>query len=291
MSSRKHTDQLSARQLNDILIDERRTVALFREIVNQVYFDDSSRSSSADTDIVAVVTHVAKEITTISGEANIRQVFESAESPIERAFLNSFLFEMTLESLLNVVVVGPVEDLDLHIDAVTSEYNGFDNWLTGFFCFGGGASLQDAYEELNYWRDTGRMPEGSYNLGKQMLGANGLLDFVNSFHVMIQPKMRLDGKSIRPDLAVWIPADPNIKIIAECDGFAFHSDKQSFQRDRIRDRRLMEIGFRVRRYSGPEIFANPITTGKDLADYLLSLPRVRRPKLLQDVQNQVRAQE
>jgi REase_MTES_1575 len=80
-----------------------------------------------------------------------------------------------------------------------------------------------------------------------VLGA-GLFDFVNAFHIMIQPTMRLKGKTIRPDLAIWVPADSTVKIIVECDGFDYHSDPTAFQRDRIRDRHLMEAGFRVRRY-------------------------------------------
>jgi hypothetical protein len=286
-----YPDQLSARKLNDILTDEQKTLALFREMVNQLHSDDGDEMSLAETELAVVARGVTREITTSGGEANLSQVFASAESPIEQAFLNSFLFKMTLEDLLNVVVFGPVDDLEAHIDGAISEYNGFVDWLTGFFHFKGARSLQDAYEELDFWRKTGRMPDASYYRAHQMLAADGLVDFVNSFHVMIQPTMKLDGKTIRPDLAVWVPADPSIKIIAECDGFAFHSDKQSFQRDRIRDRRLMEIGFRVRRYSGPEIFANPIAAGRDLADYLFALPRARRPKLLEDVQNQVRSLE
>lgn len=58
------------------------------------------------------------------------------------------------------------------------------------------------------------MPEYAYHGCIQMLGA-GLFDFANSFHIMIQPTMKLKGKTIRPDLAIWIPADPTVKIIVE----------------------------------------------------------------------------
>jgi hypothetical protein len=122
------------------------------------------------------------------------------------------------------------------------------------------------------------MKEYAYRNSIRMLRA-GLFDFVNSFHIMIQPTMKLKGKTIRPDLAIWVPADPTVKIIVECDGFDYHSDRNAFQRDRIRDRQLMEAGFRVRRYSGSEIYRDPIAAGIELVDYLQSLPVAQRPKL------------
>lgn len=91
--------------------------------------------------------------------------------------------------------------------------------------------------------------------------------------------MKLKGKTIRPDLAIWVPADPTVKIIVECDGFDYHSDPKAFQRDRIRDRQLMEAGYSVRRYSGSEIYKDPIATGRELVDYLHGLPVAQRPKL------------
>ena len=219
------------------------------------------------------------------------KVFEHAESPIERVFLNSLLFKMSIEDALGVLVYGPVEELSSYMQNVVGEYRGFVEWLTGFFYFRGQRNLNAAYDELDRWRRAGKMPEEAYSGAVHMLGANGLVDYVNAFHVMIQPSMKLNGKTVRPDLAVWVPADPSIKIIVECDGFAYHSDPAAFQRDRTRDRQLMEAGFRVRRYAGAEIYANPIATGRELVDFLHGLPISRQPKLLDAVLQNVRQME
>ena len=174
---------------------------------------------------------------------------------------------------------------------VIGEYRGFVEWLAGFFYYRGQRDLNAAYEELDHWLRAGRMPEESHHWAIHMLGANGLVDYMNAFHVMIQPTMRLNGRAIRPDLAIWVPADPSVKIIVECDGFASHSNQAAFQRDRTRDRQLMEAGFRVRRYAGAEIYANPIATGRELVDFLHGLPINRQPKLLDAVLQQVRLME
>jgi hypothetical protein len=277
----QNCDALSARELNEILIDKERALNLFRVVAKRVAHLNAESTGNAELD--AAVNWVADEITVSGGESNINQVFMYAESPIERAFLNSFLFKMSIEDALGVQVYGPVEDLDTHIEYVVSEYQGLVEWLACFFHYRGERQLSAAYAELDRWLHAGKMPESSYHWAVHMLGANGLVDYVNAFHVMIQPTMKLKGRTIRPDLAIWVPADPNVKILVECDGFACHSDSTAFQRDRARDRQLMEAGYRVRRYAGAEIYQNPLETGRELVDFLNGLSLNHQPKLLDAV--------
>lgn len=74
---------------------------------------------------------------------------------------------------------------------------------------------------------------------------------------------------IRVDAVAWL----RHPLVIECDGFEFHSDRESFSRDRKRDRILGEEGFRVVRYSGQEIHNDPVATGLDLLDAIF--PPVR----------------
>jgi very-short-patch-repair endonuclease len=85
--------------------------------------------------------------------------------------------------------------------------------------------------------------------------------------------MRVEGKSVRPDMLIWVPSDESVRIIVECDGFQYHSNKAVFIHDRKRDRVLKSNGYEVLRYSGTEIFTDPVATSADLAEYLRSIER------------------
>ncbi|MGZ3616668.1 MAG: endonuclease domain-containing protein [Ktedonobacteraceae bacterium] len=65
------------------------------------------------------------------------------------------------------------------------------------------------------------------------------------------------------------------KLIVECDGYGYHSNKTSFSQDRTRDRLLHIKGFQVMRFSGSDIVANPTGTSKELSKYLID----QKPKL------------
>jgi very-short-patch-repair endonuclease len=47
-----------------------------------------------------------------------------------------------------------------------------------------------------------------------------------------------------------------------------HSDKDRFKADRQRDRALKALGYDVFRFSGSEIYADPINAPYELAPYL-----------------------
>ena len=57
------------------------------------------------------------------------------------------------------------------------------------------------------------------------------------------------GRLYRIDFAL-----PSKKIGIELDGYEFHSDKDTFTRDRQRGRELQRLGWRVIRFSGREVF-------------------------------------
>lgn len=69
----------------------------------------------------------------------------------------------------------------------------------------------------------------------------------------------------------WIPARPTVRVIVECDGFQFHSNKDSFVNDRKRDQVFANKGYTVLRYSGTEIFQDPAGSASDLYSYLMDI--------------------
>jgi hypothetical protein len=76
------------------------------------------------------------------------------------------------------------------------------------------------------------------------------------------------GKTIRADSVVWNPKLDNFKMVIECDGYEYHKSKPSFKADRVRDRVLTSLRFKVLRYSGSEIFNNPFACAIDLLKHL-----------------------
>jgi hypothetical protein len=52
-------------------------------------------------------------------------------------------------------------------------------------------------------------------------------------------------------------AYPEANLLIELDGFAYHSDRESFQRDRIRQNRLVSLGYNVLRFTYWDVLAGP----------------------------------
>lgn len=121
--------------------------------------------------------------------------------------------------------------------------------------------------EGDLWRVLWRFPRNSKSLSYKLSGLNP-----NIWHLSLQPKLEIDGLgNIRPDAIAWSKDAFCAGVVIECDGYEFHSSKESFISDRKRDRALQDYGFQVRRYSGSEIVADPLGVGIELAGRLLDL--------------------
>ena len=72
----------------------------------------------------------------------------------------------------------------------------------------------------------------------------------------------------RVDLLFWVPSRRACPLVVECDGYEFHRNKTRFNKDRRRDRDLKLLGLDVVRFSGTEIYKDPVKAAVDLEDYL-----------------------
>lgn len=62
----------------------------------------------------------------------------------------------------------------------------------------------------------------------------------------------------------------NFKLAIECDGYEFHQKtKEQVQRDNEREFDLKMAGYEVLRFSGTQIYNNPIKCAKDTYDYIM----------------------
>lgn len=121
-------------------------------------------------------------------------------------------------------------------------------------------------EEADFWR--------GQEIGTALYG--------DAFHLIPQaklPGMGARGKALRLDGLVYVPDRPDLLVAIECDGYEWHSNKESFTGDRVRDRALRKYGIQVLRFSGHEIHRDPAVASADLYDQLVALRKgASRPR-------------
>ena len=102
-------------------------------------------------------------------------------------------------------------------------------------------------------------------------------EFPEDVFVGVYPQFEIDGngKTYRTDflLEVIDKNNPNFDcyIVVECDGHEFHQKtKQQVKRDNEREMALKMLGYDVLRFSGTQIYENPMKCANDIYDYVLS---------------------
>lgn len=96
-----------------------------------------------------------------------------------------------------------------------------------------------------------------------------------NFSMCIDPQMVIEDKSktYRVDFGITIYdiEDNGITFVVECDGHDFHQKtKQQVKRDNEREMRLKLLGYDVLRFSGTQIYENPMKCANDVIDYALT---------------------
>ncbi len=93
---------------------------------------------------------------------------------------------------------------------------------------------------------------------------------LSKYHLCPQAEFYVDNhsnKKSRFDGFLWIPSGGRkSKIFIECDGYEYHSSKESFIHDRQRDRLVQSHGARIVRFSGSEIYADPLAVARGFRD-------------------------
>lgn len=83
-------------------------------------------------------------------------------------------------------------------------------------------------------------------------------------------KYRIDFKFTRKD--VDHRAEKHFvqsAVLVECDGHDFHErTKEQAKRDRAKDRRLQELGFKILRFTGSEIHADPFGCAMQILNFI-----------------------
>lgn len=200
---------------------------------------------------------------------NNRLIFEYAESPIERIWMNSLHLQF-LRSASMLVVTPPVPDFPSHFETVHGVIQRAGEFLRFYLSHGG--KLDTLEEYLDGLVVSGHLAEeerpGAYLYAMEY----GAFPYKYAHHLTMQatfPSTKRGEKGIRVDGFIWHPTHPTLRVAVECDGYRYHGNAEAFTRDRQRDRRLSSQGISVYRFSGREINTNPAVAVHDLFEYLM----------------------
>lgn len=200
---------------------------------------------------------------------NTEAIFKYAQSPIEKIFLNTLnILSFPYKDIFLEIIHSQIDVGDLEPAIFMPQEAVVDFWRR--------------YQKLSYKNNISSF----LDMMVEVAGINdrqkkkALLDLLSYYiaklyglyYVALQPTIKdvpINGKSIRPDIYIWPTNDEKFKLIIECDGYSYHADKVTFSRDRARDRQLHMNGFKVLRFSGSDIVANPVGMAKELRRYLV----------------------
>ncbi|MBW1995541.1 MAG: DUF559 domain-containing protein [Deltaproteobacteria bacterium] len=200
---------------------------------------------------------------------NVENIFDHAESEIESLFFNSLNIAAFLNVPYLLVFTPPLEspsDTDLLYQQIESTISLHHNEFikeTG---------KTDITEFLDFVNKADSFDNDLRFFLQFFTILYRIFPFKHAYHLSMQSSfkdVKIDNKYIRPDAYVWVPSNPDFRLIIECDGFRYHSDKESFTKDRARDRVLQRKGFIVLRFSGHEIYHDPVGKALELLDYFL----------------------
>ena len=114
------------------------------------------------------------------------------------------------------------------------------------------------------------MPRDERKTIEELILLYHYLPFRDAWHVSMQPQFPnlLGTRGIRPDMLFWKPSLLDCHLLVECDGYAFHRSKGSFDSDRKRDRALKALGYDVFRFTGRQINMDPVACGHEIFEFL-----------------------
>lgn len=259
--------KLDLEQIRDALLDEARCIDLARASVHIA-------SQEAPSNVSEEAWSQTRDHAEFVACENIRRVFVHAESELEKLFLNTFVICAVHTAPFDFIFTPPFKNTAEAVaafrdtsKAVAEIHNDFIRRFPGEDFL----RVLDQMEGDEGFTHAEIMTIKTHHLLYHKMGRS------KSVHLTPQAgfaDIKVQERSIRPDLYAWIPAYPDFQVVVECDGFQFHADKESFMRDRIRDRLLQARRFRVYRFSGTEIYRDPVAAAGELLNLLLE----SRPK-------------
>jgi hypothetical protein len=201
---------------------------------------------------------------------NVNRVFKHCQSPIEKIFINSLILLFLRNGLMGLHITEPFKDAELEIKNYRTAHKNIMSLTRQYIEMTGDEEMNDFEVFFQKRIDAGQYSEEDFHTFEyhRTIVENFTWD---AYHLTLQagfPQFIIDEKSTRVDILIWSPDNENLKLIVECDGFQYHNTKETFARDRKRDRLFQSKGYQVVRFSGTEIFKDPVGVSVELFDFI-----------------------
>lgn len=247
-------------ELRDYLVNKDRTLTLVKAFIEKSFEDLENNDANK----------ILRYWSNVSMETNVQRIFETAESEIEKIFLNSLNLSAFLHDPFLIVFTPRFDSAT----EATEFFRERDNQIMEFQRQFEHHSGKKGHKEFTDWIEhaTNMSEDEKMTIRTHVIMYHDL-GLQNAYHLSVQATfkdIKVNNKYIRPDMFIWVPSNPKFKLVVECDGFDYHSDKIAFSRDRVRDRILQGRGFQVLRFSGSEILNDPVRKSVELCEYLIN---------------------
>jgi hypothetical protein len=219
------------------------------------------------------VAELISTLFNLVGEQNVDIIFNYSESPAETIFLGAINLGVFFHTFLREI--PPMLVFHTPSDSA-SEYvsNNRGYWKDMEIArktYIESTGKKDTESFIDFCIESGLVEKKSRKTAIIQVGMFQNMRLGTTYQLMPQarfPEILVDGKSIRTDAYIWNPLDDKFNLILECDGYEYHSTRNKFSNDRIRDRILKAKGFDVMRFSGSEINRRPIEISAEVIKYL-----------------------
>lgn len=206
-------------------------------------------------------------------ERSCDYIYAHAQSPIEKIFLASLLLLAVKSKMACLHVTPPMKNAPQQMKEFRTQHLAIMQLIATYKMATEDVELVNFENALDKQVQLGKL--SNEDRLEILVHQNIIQHFQwDAYHLTLQaglPEIKVNGKSIRVDILIWVPGDESVKIVVECDGFAHHHSKESFSADRARDRILQLNGYRVLRFSGAEINQDPVKISHEVFDLLQAL--------------------
>lgn len=265
---------LDLNQVKNSLINEEQTLILLDKVIEEKLGEVKL------CDLIDAVQELVEIDKVGSGEAseclaaymllfNTQAIFKFAESPIEKIFLNALnIHTFPYRGVFIQFTHNRVDIRDITPDRIKPQKEVVGLWRR--------------YQKLSYKNTISSFLDMTVEVAgiSEAKRDKALIDLLKYYiaklyglyYIVLQPTIKdvlVNGRPIRVDIYICSPNNDDFKLIVECDGYSYHSDKSTFTQDRTRDRLLHMKGFKVLRFSGSDIVANPTGMAEELRKYLI----------------------
>lgn len=264
----KNMEQNKTSELRDRLESKEKFLPLLDYFIKKAIEEQKSESDGKDGSLM--FTEFYEQFMDNYPRINVDNVFKYCESPIEKIFINSLILLFLKNGYMGLHITDPFKNAELDIKNYRTAHKNIIRLTEEYKKMTGDEDMRDFEAFFQKKICAGQFTTADYHTFEYHRTIVENFTW-NAYHLTLQacfPDFKVDGKCTRVDILIWVPGDDKFKLVVECDGFQYHNTKDSFERDRKRDRLFKSKGYQVIRFSGAEIFRDPVAVSSELFDFI-----------------------